>query len=59
MPKNPSKTRLPLSWSEPEVLRLIGEESRRKGTDTLSSRRIEQVIKATRAQQTRRGRRSD
>jgi hypothetical protein len=58
MPKKASKTRLPITRSEPEVLRLIGEESRRKGTDTLSSRLIEQVIKATRMQETRRERRS-
>jgi len=38
-----------LAAPEPEVLRLIGEESRRKGTDTLSSRQIDQVIKAARA----------
>ena len=38
-----------LAAPEPEVLRVIGEESRRKGTDALSSRRIDQVIKATRA----------
>ena len=39
-----------LAAPEPEVLRVIGEESRRKGTDKLSSRQIDQVIKATRAQ---------
>ncbi|QOY90061.1 type II toxin-antitoxin system Phd/YefM family antitoxin [Paludibaculum fermentans] len=38
-----------LAAPEPEVLRLIGEESRQKGTDKLSSRQIEQVIQATRA----------
>lgn len=38
-----------LAAPEPEVLRLIGEESRQTGTDKLSSRQIEQVIKATRA----------
>lgn len=37
-----------LAVHEPEVLRLIGEESRRKGTDRLSSRDIDQVIEATR-----------
>jgi prevent-host-death family protein len=40
---------------EPEVLRVIGDESRRKGTDTLSSRQIDQAIKATRAQKSKRG----
>jgi prevent-host-death family protein len=39
-----------LSAPEPEVLRLIGDESRLKGTTTLSSRQIDRVIKATRAQ---------
>jgi prevent-host-death family protein len=43
-----------LAAPEPEVLRLIGEESRRKGTNTLSSRQIDQVIKATRAQKPKR-----
>jgi len=37
-----------LAAPEPEVLRLIGEESQRKGTNKLSSRQIDQVIKATR-----------
>ena len=39
-----------LAAPEPEVLRLIGVESRRKGRDKLSSRQIDQVIKAARAQ---------
>ena len=47
-----------LAAPEPEVLRLIGDESRRKGTNTLSSRQIDRVInatrKATRAQKTKR-----
>ena len=38
-----------LAAPEPEVLRGIGEESQRKGTNTLSLRQIDQVIKATRA----------
>jgi len=38
-----------LAVPEPEVLRLIGEESQRKGTHLLSSRRIDQVIKSARA----------
>src|ERR1700694_2329064 len=37
-----------LAAPEPEVLRVIGEESKVKGTDNLSSRFIDQVIKATR-----------
>lgn len=39
-----------LAAPEPEVLRIIGEESERNGTNTLTSRQIDQVIKATRAQ---------
>ena len=43
-----------LAAPEPEVLRVIGEESRRKGTDTLSSRQIDRIIKAARAQKPKR-----
>ncbi len=43
-----------LAAPEPEVLRVIGEESQRKGTDTLSSRQIDEVIKATRAKKPKR-----
>src|SRR6267142_542491 len=39
-----------LAAPEPEVLRAIGEESRRKGTASLSSRQIDRIIKAARAQ---------
>jgi prevent-host-death family protein len=46
---------LRLSAPEPEVLKVIGEESRRKGTDTLSPREIGRIIKAARAQAARRG----
>jgi prevent-host-death family protein len=44
-----------LAAPEPEVLRVIGEESQRKGTDTLSPRQIDQVIKTTRVQKPKRG----
>lgn len=44
-----------LAAPEPEVLRLIGQESRRKGTDKLTSQRIDQVIKAARVQKRKRG----
>jgi prevent-host-death family protein len=44
-----------LAAPEPEVLRVIGEESRRKGTDKLTSRQIDQVIKAARARKPKRG----
>jgi prevent-host-death family protein len=39
-----------LAAPEPEVLRLIGEESLRKDTSELSSREIDQVIRKTRKQ---------
>jgi prevent-host-death family protein len=38
-----------LAAPEPNVLRIIGEESKRKGTDRLTSRQIDRLIKATRA----------
>jgi prevent-host-death family protein len=44
-----------LAAPEPEVLKAIGEESRRKGTDKLTSRQIDQAIKGARAQKPRRG----
>ena len=44
-----------LAAPEPEVLKAIGEESRRKGTDKLTSRQIDQAIKAARARRPRRG----
>ena|SRR5437763_7542301 len=37
-----------LAAPQPDVLRLIGDESRIKGTDRLSPRQIDRVIKATR-----------
>jgi len=43
-----------LAAPEPEVLRVIGEESERKGTSTLTARQIEQAIKASRAQRSKR-----
>jgi len=39
-----------LAAPEPEVLRIIGEESERKGTSKLTSRQIDQAIKTARAQ---------
>ena len=44
-----------LAAPEPEVLRAIGEESQRKGTDKLTSRQIDQVIRAARASKPKRG----
>jgi prevent-host-death family protein len=43
-----------LAAPEPEVLRVIGEESERKGTSNLTPRQIEQVIKASRANRSKR-----
>jgi prevent-host-death family protein len=44
-----------LAAPEPDVLRIIGEESQRKGTEKLTSRQIDQVVKAARAQKSKRG----
>ncbi|HEX2711186.1 MAG TPA: type II toxin-antitoxin system Phd/YefM family antitoxin [Candidatus Acidoferrales bacterium] len=44
-----------LAAPEPEVLRIIGEESKAKGTDRLSSQQIDRVITAVRAKKTKRG----
>jgi prevent-host-death family protein len=44
-----------LAAPEPEVLRVIGGESQMKGTDKLTSRRIDQIIKAARAGKPKRG----
>ncbi|MFZ0947391.1 MAG: type II toxin-antitoxin system Phd/YefM family antitoxin [Candidatus Sulfotelmatobacter sp.] len=39
-----------LAAPEPEVLRILGDESEENGTNTLTSRQIDQIVKATRAQ---------
>jgi hypothetical protein len=39
---------------EPEVLRVIGEDSQRNGTSRLTTGEIDQIIKATRAQKKKR-----
>jgi hypothetical protein len=44
-----------LAAPEPEALKVIGEESKRKGTERLTSRQIDQIIKAARAQKRKRG----
>ena len=44
-----------LAAPEPDVLRAIGEESRRKGTHKLSSRQVGQIIQAARAEKRKRG----
>ena len=43
-----------LAAPEPEVLRVIGEESERKGTSVLTARQIEQVIKVSRTARSKR-----
>jgi prevent-host-death family protein len=43
-----------LAAPEPEVLKIIGEESKAKGTDKLSSKRIDRIIRATRAKKSKR-----
>ena len=40
---------------EPKVLTILGEESRRNGTDKLTTREIDQVIKAARREKAARG----
>lgn len=44
-----------LAAPEPDVLRAIGEESKRKGTDKLTSRQIDQAIAAVRTKKPKRG----
>src|SRR6266699_2379615 len=43
-----------LAAPEPEVLKIIGEESKAKGTDNLSSEQIDKIIRAMRAKKTKR-----
>jgi prevent-host-death family protein len=43
-----------LAAPEPEVLRVIGEESERAGTSTLTSRQIDQIIKTSRSRKPKR-----
>ena len=38
-----------LAAPEPEILKLIGEESERNGTSQMTGRQIDQVVKASRA----------
>jgi len=38
----------------PDVLRIIGEESKAKGTDNLSSQQIDRIVRASRAKKTKR-----
>jgi prevent-host-death family protein len=43
-----------LAAPEPEVLRIIGEESKRNGTNKMTQRQIDEEIKAYRAQKKKR-----
>lgn len=43
-----------LAAPEPEVLTIIGEESKAKGTDVLNSQRIDSIIRAARHNKTKR-----
>jgi prevent-host-death family protein len=43
-----------LAAPEPEVLRVLGEESERNGTSTLTSRQIDKIIKKSRSLRSRR-----
>lgn len=43
-----------LAAPEPEILTIIGEESKAKGTDTLSSQQIDNIIKAALHKKTKR-----
>jgi len=43
-----------LAAPEPETLKAIGEESKRKGTDALSSRQIDRIIEVARAKKSKR-----
>ncbi len=43
-----------LAAPEPEVLRIIGEESKRNGTSSMTPRQIDQVIKEYRAEKKKR-----
>ena len=39
-----------LAAPEPEILRILGERAKSNGTDRLSSRQIDQIIKAARSE---------
>src|SRR5207244_2783735 len=45
-----------LAAPEPEVLTIIGEESKAKGTDVLTSQQIDRIIRAARDKKTKRRR---
>ena len=43
-----------LAAPEPEVLKFLGEEAERNGTSNMSSRQIDQIIKASRSRKPKR-----
>jgi PHD/YefM family antitoxin component YafN of YafNO toxin-antitoxin module len=43
-----------LAAPEPEILRILGGESERKGTDKITSRQVDRVVRVTRAQKKKR-----
>ncbi len=43
-----------LAAPEPDILRMIGKESKAKGTDKLTSNQIDRIIEATRARKSKR-----
>lgn len=43
-----------LAAPEPEVLRVLGEEAERNGTSNMSSRQIDQIIRASRSRKPKR-----
>lgn len=42
-----------LAVPEPEVLRIIGQESKKKGTNRLAAKQIDQIVKAARKSRNR------
>ncbi len=44
-----------LAAPEPEILRIIGEESKARGTHKLSPQQIDRIIRAARRKRTKRG----
>jgi hypothetical protein len=49
-----STLRARLAASEPKVLKVSGEESKRNGTDALTARKIDQIIKSVRSKRAKR-----
>jgi len=43
-----------LAAPEPEILRIVGQESERNGVNTLTSRQIDRIIKSSRSKKPRR-----